>query len=229
MTGRRFLIWGAGGHGMVVADVIRAAGGGVVGYIDADPAKFGRTAEPGGARVVLSEDAYVTGGAEELRRIGADCLALGIGRTAGRDRALRLIPSPEDAPFLIHPSCIVSPSARVGRATLIGARAVVNAGAAIGAGVIVNTGAIVEHECAVGDSSHLSPASVLCGGVRVGARAWIGAGAVVIPEVTIGADAVVGAGSIVIRDVPAGTTVAGNPARPIKNPLLAPKVQDGTI
>jgi len=34
--------------------------------------------------------------------------------------------------------------------------------------------------------------------------------------VTIGANAVVAAGSVVIRDVPAGTLVAGNPARVVR-------------
>jgi sugar O-acyltransferase (sialic acid O-acetyltransferase NeuD family) len=220
-SGKRFLVWGAGGHGLVVADVIRAAGGDVVGYVDGDPAKLGHAIEPGGARVLLSEEALVAGASEALRRYGADCLALGIGRNAARERALRRIASPADAPPLLHPASVVSASARVGLATLIGARAVVNAAAAVGAGVIVNTGAIVEHECEVADAVHLSPGSVLCGGVRVGARAWIGAGAVVTQGVEIGADAVVGAGAIVIRDVPAGSTVVGNPARLIRSSTVA--------
>ncbi len=220
-AGKRFLIWGAGGHGMVVADVIRAAGGEVIGYIDADAGKVGREAEPGGTRVLLTEERLLVAMAEELRRHGADCLALGIGQNAARDRAWRRITEPGNAPTLFHPSSLVSPSARIGQASLIGARAVINAAAILGAGVIVNTGAIVEHECVVGDTAHLSPASVLCGGVRVGARAWIGAGAIVIPGVSIGSDAVVGAGAIVLRDVPPGSTVAGNPARPITGGTVA--------
>ncbi len=47
--------------------------------------------------------------------------------------------------------------------------------------------------------------------------ASIGSGATILCGVTIGERAVVGAGAVVTKDVAAGTTVAGNPARPIKN------------
>jgi len=43
--------------------------------------------------------------------------------------------------------------------------------------------------------------------------ASIGSGATILANVTIGERAIVGAGSVVTRDVPAGTIVAGNPAR----------------
>ncbi|ACL56662.1 sugar O-acetyltransferase [Methylobacterium nodulans] len=52
--------------------------------------------------------------------------------------------------------------------------------------------------------------------VRIGRNCWIGAGALILPGVTVGDDAIVGAGSVVTRDVPAGATVAGNPARPVR-------------
>jgi UDP-2-acetamido-3-amino-2,3-dideoxy-glucuronate N-acetyltransferase len=43
--------------------------------------------------------------------------------------------------------------------------------------------------------------------------ASIGSGVTILGGVTIGERAIVGAGSVVTRDVPAGTIVAGNPAR----------------
>jgi acetyltransferase-like isoleucine patch superfamily enzyme len=43
--------------------------------------------------------------------------------------------------------------------------------------------------------------------------AWIGIGAIILKGVRIGQGARVAAGSVVTRDVPAGSTVAGNPAR----------------
>ena len=49
----------------------------------------------------------------------------------------------------------------------------------------------------------------------IGRNVWIGGGALLLPGVTVGDDAVIGAGAVVTRSVPAGTTVAGNPARPL--------------
>lgn len=47
--------------------------------------------------------------------------------------------------------------------------------------------------------------------------ASIGSGATVLGGITVGENAIVGAGSVVTRDVPAGTTVAGNPARTLRS------------
>lgn len=54
--------------------------------------------------------------------------------------------------------------------------------------------------------------------IRIGDDVWIGGGAIILPGITIGDGSVVGAGSIVTHDVPAGSVVAGNPARVIRRP-----------
>lgn len=212
-----FLVWGAGGHGKVIADVLRACGHRVVGYVDAS-SEPGRVVEPGGARIVMSEEAFLAQIRESPELpFGADAVALAIG-----DNSLRFKRSMDAEhlylPPLVHPAAVVSPSVRLGRGAAILPGAVVNAHAELGAAVIVNTNAVVEHDCVVDDCAHISPGAVLAGGVRVGRRSWIGAGAVVSNGVTIGADVVVGAGAVVIRDLPDGVTAVGVPARVVKGP-----------
>ena len=53
--------------------------------------------------------------------------------------------------------------------------------------------------------------------IVIGKNVWIGGGAILLPGITIGDDAIIGAGSVVTRDVAPGTTVAGNPARPVQS------------
>lgn len=213
---RFFLVWGAGGHGLVVGDLVRALGHELCGYVDADPRKLGSFVEPLGVPVNHVERELVSFlESGNVYPQGTDAFALGIGDNRQRQERLRSLEG-LDAPVLVHPTAAVSPGAGVGRGSVVFALAVVNAGARVGDAVIVNSGAVVEHDCSLEDGVHVSPGAVLCGNVRVGERSWIGAGATVIHGVSIGPDAVVGAGSTVIDDVNPKTTVVGCPARPVK-------------
>jgi acetyltransferase-like isoleucine patch superfamily enzyme len=55
--------------------------------------------------------------------------------------------------------------------------------------------------------------------VRIGDNCFIGAHAIILPGVTIGNGCIVAAASVVARDVPAGSLVAGNPARVVEHHL----------
>lgn len=210
------LIWGAGGHGKVVADLVRAAGHAVAGYADVDQAKWGVVVEPGGATVVISEADLVQlldqGGPLPCR---ATAIALALGdndaRLRSAKRAARAL-----MPALVHPAATVSESAQLGRGTVVFAGAVVNAAANIGSAAIINTSAVIEHDCTIGDGAHIAPGAVLTGGVNVGQGTLVGARAVVLPGVTIEADALIGAGSVVAGDVKTGMVVAGVPARVLR-------------
>jgi UDP-3-O-[3-hydroxymyristoyl] glucosamine N-acyltransferase len=53
------------------------------------------------------------------------------------------------------------------------------------------------------------------GGVDVGENAWVGPNSSIIQQLKVGGGALIGIGANVIRDVEPGSTVAGNPAKPI--------------
>jgi len=54
--------------------------------------------------------------------------------------------------------------------------------------------------------------------ITIGSEVWIGRGAAILEGVNIGDGATVGANAVVTRDVPAGVTVVGVPARPVRPP-----------
>lgn len=79
----------------------------------------------------------------------------------------------------------------------------------------------VEHDCVIGDFVTFAPGVKCNGNIVVEDHAYIGAGAVIkqgVPgkPLVIGRGAVVGMGAVVTKSVPAGTTVVGNPARPLR-------------
>lgn len=200
----KVFIYGAGGHGRVVADAMEASGTRVLGLLD-DNAKEGHSGRwevlvPG--VVPWAEGVWVglgIGSNESRARVFEQIVGLG-GRVAS----------------ITHPSAAVSEAAVVGTGTVVLERAVIEIGAEIGEGAIINCGAVVTHDVVVGEFAHISPNAVLTGAARVGAYVHIGAGAVVLPGVQVGERAVVGAGAVVTKSVPAGATVVGVPARPLE-------------
>ena len=208
MSDELAVVFGAGGHGKVVADAALKAGWKVAAFVDDAADKEG--AQIAGLPVARLE--ALTG---ELR--GAAVL-LGIGDNALRARAMERLRAmgAAVAPAVVHPSAVVGRGAQLGAGTVVMALVVINADARIEEGCILNSSCIVEHDCAVGAFAHISPNAALGGGVEVGALAHVGLGASVLPGVRVGEGARVGAGAVVVRDVPAGATVAGVPAREIR-------------
>jgi sugar O-acyltransferase (sialic acid O-acetyltransferase NeuD family) len=77
----------------------------------------------------------------------------------------------------------------------------------------------VAHDCVIGDYVTFAPFVKCNGQVIVEDHAYIGAGAVIKQggkePIVIGEGAVIGIGAVVTKSVPPGTTVVGNPARPM--------------
>lgn len=207
---KKVLLWGAGGHGKVVLDLVRADSGSVVArFYDDDESKNGTTFC--GIPVIAGRQVLENGGRTSLAGIH---VVIAIGDNHARSGCFgRVLQSGMPAATLVHPSAVMSPDARVGPGTVVLARAVINAGADIGRNCIINTGAIVEHDCRIGDHVHVSPAATLGGGVVIGSLAQIGIGTTVLPGVHIGEETLIGGGCVVIRDAPPHETLVGVPAR----------------
>ena len=198
------VVYGAGGHGKVVAEILTAAGHEVHGFIDDDVQLQGYLVL--GLPVFRSVDWLVS-------HEGAS-VALGIGDNHARERAADL--AREHCCKLliaIHPAAVVARSAKIGEGAAVMPTAVLNPDCEIGDGAIVNSGAIVEHDVRVGRYAHLSPNGALGGGAQIGDYSHIGIGATVLPLKRIGRNCVIGAGAVVIDDIADHQIAYGVPAK----------------
>lgn len=187
-------IFGAGGHGRVLADCALALGyTEIVMFDDKTGPDFNQML----GKVHQFDGCAVALGRNDLRLDKLDALAM-----AGA----HLHP-------LIHPSAVISPSATISEGSFVAAGAIVGPLAKIGRGAILNTGCSVDHDCVLQEGVHVAPGARLAGGVHLGDRVWIGIGAVVREGLHVGAGAILGAGAAVVADVAPNLTMLGVPAR----------------
>lgn len=191
-------IYGASGHGKVIADIARACCYSNLEFIDDGDNQyknFGDISDKKNADFIIA-----IGNNQVRQKLQEKLSNLGLSIIS-----------------LIHPSAIVSSSVRIGRGTVVMPNVVINANATIGDGVILNTSCIVEHDCEIGDYAHLSPNVALAGNVEIGANTHIGIGSSLIHGLQIGRNTIVGAGSVVVRSIGDYKKAYGNPCREIEN------------
>ena len=201
------VLWGASGHGKVVLDIAKAMGEfKSISFIDDDCEK---SAHEFCHCQVFNANSYL----QSLKKKDCTQYVVTIGRNETRAACFRKAFDHGVLPVtLVHPSAVISESARLEAGTVVMAKVVINAGAHIGKNCIVNTAAIIEHDCKIGEHVHLSPGVLLAGGVTVHSFAHVGIGAIALPGVEIGEGAIVGAGAVVGESVLSNSTVVRNPA-----------------
>jgi len=202
----KLIVFGAGGHGKVVAETAKQAGWTVVGFVD-DVIASG---------TMVDSSHHILGNRDWLSSLPRTeyQIALGIGDNCSRGSVASFLDSQGfSAAIVISPNAVVSPSAQIGSGTVVFPGAIINATAAVGKGTIINSGAIVEHDAKVGDYAHLSPNSTLGGGSSVGDFTHVGIGCSIIPLVSVGSRSILGAGSVATRRIPDNVVAFGVPAR----------------
>lgn len=202
---KKIAIYGASGHGKVVADIAELCGYEVAFFVDDDSSK----------NSFCGKEVFLFG---DIKYSGDICFALGIGQNRARELVYKkLLDNSFDLPTLIHPRAIMAGSATVGRGSVVMANVVVNAYAKILDGVILNSSCVVEHDCLVEDFAHISPTASIAGGVSIGRLAHLGIGSCAIQGVRIGQGAVLGAGGVATKDIEDFALAVGVPARRIKS------------
>lgn len=191
---KKVIIFGASGHGRVIADIVRANGDEFLGFLDDDITKPS------------------LGIIADYRKFDAE-FVVGIGNEETRERISQYNCKWYTA---VHPSAIVSQEAEVGIGSVVMANAVINSGARVGKHCVINTGAIIEHDDRIEDFAHISVGVKLGGNVTVGKGTWVGIGATVNNNLNIRSNCIIGAGAVVVKDIIEQGVYIGLPARRVK-------------
>ena len=196
-------IVGYSGHAFVIIDILLSAGRLVTAYCDQEAKEF----NPYHLEYLGKESDVIN----KLKKF--DFFAC-VGHNGIQEKIhtnlCQYLGNPINA---IHPSAVISSSVKMGDGIMIAANATLNPLVEIGRGVICNTSTSIDHECIIGDFTHIAPGAVLCGNVKVGRNTFIGANSVIRQGIIIGDNVTIGAGTVVVKDIPDGATVVGNPAK----------------
>jgi sugar O-acyltransferase (sialic acid O-acetyltransferase NeuD family) len=208
---KKILIFGAGGHGIVVADIIRTMCSAqkevsIRGFLDDDADLFGKT--------IFGFP--VLGSVDQLAVYPDDDIIVAVGENSIRKKIVERVKQQGGNFFTaVHPKAIVSDSSEISEGCMVCAGVVVNPEARIGKHVILNTGSSVDHHNNIGNFVHLAPGVHLGGNVTINEGTMVGIGSSIIPSIKIGKWAMIGAGSVVTRDVDEKMVACGNPARSV--------------
>ena len=206
------IIYGGGGHGKSLLDLVRSLGTyRVVGFLD-DGLPVGE--EILGVPILgsgeLLSELYAKGVRQAINAVG------GIGNVAVRVKVFqRIAEAGFTCPAVVHPTAVIEPNAVLSPGVQVFPLAYVGSDVQVGFGSIVNTGAIVSHDCSLGDFVNISPGAILAGEVKVGDGALVGMGVTINLQAEIGAGARVGNGATVKSDVPPNGVVRAGTVWPV--------------
>jgi acetyltransferase EpsM len=198
------IIYGGGGHGKMVIDLLRARGAyRIVGIVD-DGLASGNS--------IMGVP--ILGNAQVLANLSAQGVRLAVNAVGGIGNIgiriiifERLAEAGFTCPAVTHPTAYLDPSASLMAGSQVMALAYVGSETKLGYGCIINTGAIISHDCHINDHVNISPGAILAGDVHIGEGTLVGMGATVNLGVKIGPKARIGNGATVKSDVPEGSII----------------------
>lgn len=112
----------------------------------------------------------------------------------------------------IHPSVMLSKSAKIGLGNVLLANVVVNCNAVLGDFNTVNSGTLLGHDITVGNNNYFAGQVCVGSGLKIGDMNFIGLNTSIRNGVVIGDGNIVGMASNITKDVSSDNVLYGNPA-----------------
>ncbi|AXP08393.1 UDP-N-acetylbacillosamine N-acetyltransferase [Campylobacter hepaticus] len=116
---------------------------------------------------------------------------------------------------LIDKNTFISPSANIeeNSGILIMPYVVVNAKAKIERGVILNTASVIEHECVIGEFTHISVGAKCAGNVKIGKNCFLGINSCILPNLSLADNSILGGGATLVKSENEKGVFIGVPAK----------------
>ena len=160
---------------------------------------------------------------EDFRQLDADRkeAAIAIADAAVRERLFHQCLDAGIGMYnVVAPTAVAGHDCTVGEGSILCSFVCLTSNLQIGKAFHANLYSYVAHECVIGDFVTFAPGVKCNGNVVVEDHAYVGTGAILKQgrpgkPTIIGKGATVGMGAVVTKDVAPGTTVVGNPARPM--------------
>lgn len=107
-----------------------------------------------------------------------------------------------EATNVIHPTAVISSSAKMGRGNYVGAYVVISSNATIGDNNIINIGSSIGHDAVIGTNCIINPGVRISGNCIIKNGTLIGANTVVFQGKTIGSECLIDAMTYIDNDIP---------------------------
>lgn len=117
---------------------------------------------------------------------------------------------------LIHPSAIVSSSAKIGKGLIISPLCIVTSNAVIDDFNNLNTKVMISHDCVIGKNNSFSPGTGLMGHCKVGKNNFFGSNSLMIPKTSLIDNNVIGASATITKSFDSNLILVGTPAATFK-------------